>query len=153
MRRSDNAAIFFEAEAAEPADGTTLVAEWHQTRNGKIFARSSRPFFGPTFAAIFPALKDIPESERSSARVRPLVPQETLCATALGAGQTGWRGATQGCLRRGPREGLAHGGSVRQNHGPRLEGFHRQQLERGALLDGVEYGPACAQQNRRQDDA
>ncbi len=41
----DNAAIFMEMETTAPAPATTLVAEWHQTRNGKI-VRAQSAFFG-----------------------------------------------------------------------------------------------------------
>jgi len=50
----DNAAIFFELETKAPAEANTLVAEWHQVRNGKIF-RSRSCFDGRPFAAMFGA--------------------------------------------------------------------------------------------------
>jgi ketosteroid isomerase-like protein len=50
----ENAAIFFELETKEPAPATTLVAEWHQVRNGKI-VRSRSCFDGRPFAALFGA--------------------------------------------------------------------------------------------------
>jgi hypothetical protein len=44
----ENAAVFFELETREPAAATTLVAEWHQVRDGKIVhvrsAFDGRPF-------------------------------------------------------------------------------------------------------------
>jgi hypothetical protein len=48
----DNAAIFFEMETTAPAVGTTLVAEWHQTRNGRI-VRAQSAFDGRLFAPMF----------------------------------------------------------------------------------------------------
>jgi ketosteroid isomerase-like protein len=48
----DNAAIFFELETKAPAAATTLVAEWHQVRNGKIVHVESA-FDGRPFAAMF----------------------------------------------------------------------------------------------------
>jgi ketosteroid isomerase-like protein len=48
----DNAAIFMEMETTAPAEATTLVAEWHQIRNGKI-VRAQSAFDGRPFAAMF----------------------------------------------------------------------------------------------------
>jgi hypothetical protein len=48
----DNAAIFMEMETTAPAAAVTLVAEWHQTRNGKI-VRAQSAFDGRPFAAMF----------------------------------------------------------------------------------------------------
>jgi len=48
----DNAAIFMEMETTAPAQATTLVAEWHQTRNAKI-VRAQSAFDGRPFAAMF----------------------------------------------------------------------------------------------------
>ena len=48
----DNAAIFMEMETAAPAAATTLVAEWHQVKNGKI-VRAQSAFDGRPFAAMF----------------------------------------------------------------------------------------------------
>jgi hypothetical protein len=53
----DNAAIFFELETTAPAAATTLVAEWHQTRDGKI-VRAQSAFDGRPFAALFSRAKD-----------------------------------------------------------------------------------------------
>lgn len=53
----DNAAIFFELETTEPAAATTLVAEWHQTKDGKI-VRAQSAFDGRPFAALFSRAKD-----------------------------------------------------------------------------------------------
>jgi hypothetical protein len=52
----DNAAIFFELVTTAPAAATTLVAEWHQTRNGKIL-RAQSAFDGRPFAAMFAGAK------------------------------------------------------------------------------------------------
>jgi len=48
----DNAAIFMEMETTAPAAATTIVAEWHQVRNGKI-VRAQSAFDGRPFAAMF----------------------------------------------------------------------------------------------------
>jgi hypothetical protein len=48
----DQAAIFMEMETTAPAEATTLVAEWHQVKNGKI-VRAQSAFDGRPFAAMF----------------------------------------------------------------------------------------------------
>ena len=48
----DNAAIFMEMVTTAPAAATTLVAEWHQVRSGKI-VRAQSAFDGRPFAAMF----------------------------------------------------------------------------------------------------
>ncbi len=48
----NDAAIFFELETRAPAAATTLVAEWHQVRDGKIVHVKSA-FDGRPFAAMF----------------------------------------------------------------------------------------------------
>ena len=50
----DDAVIFFELETSAPAAARTLVAEWHETRNGKI-VRARSAFDGRPFAAMFSA--------------------------------------------------------------------------------------------------
>ncbi len=45
-------AVFFELETKAPAAATTLVAELHQVRNGKIF-RAQSAFDGRPFAVMF----------------------------------------------------------------------------------------------------
>jgi ketosteroid isomerase-like protein len=52
VSEGNQAAIFFELETKAPAEATTLVAEWHQVRNGKIF-RVESAFDGRPFAAMF----------------------------------------------------------------------------------------------------
>jgi SnoaL-like domain len=47
-----NVAIFFELETKAPAEATTLVAEWHQVKDGKIVHVQSA-FDGRPFAAMF----------------------------------------------------------------------------------------------------
>ena len=47
-----DAAIFFDLETKAPAAATTLVAEWHQIKNGRIFYVESA-FDGRPFAAMF----------------------------------------------------------------------------------------------------
>ncbi len=52
IAESDQAAVFFELKTKAPAEATTLVAEWHQVRNGKIY-RVHSAFDGRPFAALF----------------------------------------------------------------------------------------------------
>jgi hypothetical protein len=51
-----DAAVFFELETKAPAEAVTLVAEWHQVRDGKIFHVASA-FDGRQFAALFEGAK------------------------------------------------------------------------------------------------
>ena len=48
----DQAAIFFDLETTAPAEATTLVAEWHQLRDGRIVQVHSA-FDGRPFEALF----------------------------------------------------------------------------------------------------
>ncbi len=50
------AAVLFELETRAPAAATTLVAEWHQIKNGKI-SRVESAFDGRPFAAMFTGQK------------------------------------------------------------------------------------------------
>ncbi len=52
IAEGNDAAVFFELETMAPAEATTLVAEWHQVRNGKI-SRVESAFDGRPFAAMF----------------------------------------------------------------------------------------------------
>jgi hypothetical protein len=52
IAEGDNAAIFLEMVTTAPAPATTLVAEWHQVKNGKI-VRAQSAFDGRPFAAMF----------------------------------------------------------------------------------------------------
>ena len=52
IAEGNNVAVFFELETREPAKATTLVAEWHQLRDGRI-ARAQSAFDGRPFAAMF----------------------------------------------------------------------------------------------------
>jgi hypothetical protein len=52
ISEGENVAVFFELETREPAAATTLVAEGHQVRDGKIFHVRSA-FDGRPFAAMF----------------------------------------------------------------------------------------------------
>ncbi len=52
IAQGNDAAIFFELETKAPAEATTLVAEWHQIKDGKIFHVKSA-FDGRPFAALF----------------------------------------------------------------------------------------------------
>ena len=52
IAEGNDAAIFFELETKAPAAATTLVAEWHQIKDGKIFHVESA-FDGRPFAAMF----------------------------------------------------------------------------------------------------
>ena len=51
-----DAAVFFELETKAPAEAVTLVAEWHQVRDGKIYHVASA-FDGRPFAAMFEGAK------------------------------------------------------------------------------------------------
>ncbi|HEX4822966.1 MAG TPA: nuclear transport factor 2 family protein [Candidatus Polarisedimenticolaceae bacterium] len=52
----NDAAVFFELETKAPAEAVTLVAEWHQVRDGKIDHVASA-FDGRPFAAMFAGAK------------------------------------------------------------------------------------------------
>jgi hypothetical protein len=52
IAQGEDAAVFFELETSAPAAATTLVAEWHQTRDGKIVHVRSA-FDGRPFEAMF----------------------------------------------------------------------------------------------------
>ena len=52
LAEGNDAAVFFELEAKAPAEGTVLVAEWHQFKNGKITHVASA-FDGRPYAAMF----------------------------------------------------------------------------------------------------
>jgi hypothetical protein len=52
IAEGENVAIFFELETRAPAAATTLVAEWHQVKDGKIVHVQSA-FDGRPFAAMF----------------------------------------------------------------------------------------------------
>jgi uncharacterized protein YndB with AHSA1/START domain len=58
----DDAAIFMEIETTAPVPAITLVAEWHQIKNGKIVGAQSA-FDGRPFAAMFAAPKDTPATQ------------------------------------------------------------------------------------------
>jgi ketosteroid isomerase-like protein len=60
----ETAVIFMDMVTTGPVDATTLVAEWHQTRGGKI-VRAQSAFDGRPFAAMFAS----PQSQ--VARVTP----------------------------------------------------------------------------------
>ena len=50
--QGDNAAVFFELETTAPVPARVLVAEWHETRSGKI-VRARSAFDGRPYAAMF----------------------------------------------------------------------------------------------------
>jgi len=52
IAEGSDAAVFFELETKAPAEATTLVAEWHQIKDGKIF-RVQSAFDGRPFARMF----------------------------------------------------------------------------------------------------
>ncbi len=56
IAEGDHAAIFFEMETGPPAEAVTLVAEWHELRDGRIF-RARSAFDGRPFAAMFAGAK------------------------------------------------------------------------------------------------
>jgi ketosteroid isomerase-like protein len=56
IAEGNEVAVFFELETGPPAPATTLVAEWHRVRDGRIYhARSA--FDGRPFAAMFSGAK------------------------------------------------------------------------------------------------
>ncbi len=54
VAEGNDAAVFFELETKAPAESKTLVAEWHQIKNGKI-VRVRSAFDGRPFAKMFGA--------------------------------------------------------------------------------------------------
>ena len=52
ISEGDQAAVFFELETKAPVEAITLVAEWHQFKNGKI-SHVESAFDGRPFAAMF----------------------------------------------------------------------------------------------------
>jgi ketosteroid isomerase-like protein len=56
----NHAAVFFEMETSTPIQATTLVAEWHRTKDGKIVHVESA-FDGRAFAPIFASAPDTPD--------------------------------------------------------------------------------------------
>ncbi len=52
IAEGNDVAVFFELKTTAPAEATTLVAEWHQVKNGKI-SRVESAFDGRPFAAMF----------------------------------------------------------------------------------------------------
>jgi len=52
IAEGNDAAVFFELETKAPVAATTLVAEWHQVKNGKI-TRVESAFDGRPFEAMF----------------------------------------------------------------------------------------------------
>jgi hypothetical protein len=54
ISEKDQASVFFELETKAPAEARTLVAEWHQIKDGKII-RVRSAFDGRPFAKMFGA--------------------------------------------------------------------------------------------------
>jgi hypothetical protein len=52
IAEGSDAAVFFELQTKAPAEGTVLVAEWHQIKNGKIWHVESA-FDGRPYEAMF----------------------------------------------------------------------------------------------------
>ena len=52
IAEGNHVAVFFELETKPPVAATTLVAEWHQVKNGKI-SHVESAFDGRPFAAMF----------------------------------------------------------------------------------------------------
>ena len=73
----ENAAVFMEMVTTDPAPATTLVAEWHKTRNGKIVWATSA-FDARPFAAMFAGPQDVAADERA---IRGL--KNTFCKALL----------------------------------------------------------------------
>jgi uncharacterized protein (TIGR02246 family) len=60
----ENAVIFMDMVTAGPVNATTLVAEWHQVRSGKII-RAQSAFDGRAFAALFAPAPDVGADEQA----------------------------------------------------------------------------------------
>ncbi|HSC46928.1 MAG TPA: nuclear transport factor 2 family protein [Gammaproteobacteria bacterium] len=60
----ENAMVFMEMETTAPVPATTLVAEWHRVRDGKI-AWAQSAFDGRPFAAMFTPPQDVAADERA----------------------------------------------------------------------------------------
>ena len=56
IAEGNDAAVFFELETKAPAAATTLVAEWHQIKSGKI-SHVESAFDGRPFATMFAGAK------------------------------------------------------------------------------------------------
>lgn len=56
IAEGNDVAVFFELQTKAPAEAVTLVAEWHQVRNGRIHHVESA-FDGRPFAAMFEGAK------------------------------------------------------------------------------------------------
>ena len=56
IAQGDDAAIFFELETKAPAEGTVLVAEWHEIKDGWI-AHVRSAFDGRPYEAMFTGKK------------------------------------------------------------------------------------------------
>ena len=52
IAQGNDVAVFFELETKAPVAATTLVAEWHQIKNGRI-SHVESAFDGRPFAAMF----------------------------------------------------------------------------------------------------
>jgi len=52
ISEESDAAVFFELQTKAPAEGTVLVAKWHQVKNGKIWHVESA-FDGRPYEAMF----------------------------------------------------------------------------------------------------
>jgi uncharacterized protein (TIGR02246 family) len=59
----ENAAIFMDMVTQGPVNATTLVAEWHQVRHGKI-VRARSAFDGRPFTAMFAAPQEVDADEK-----------------------------------------------------------------------------------------
>jgi hypothetical protein len=101
----DNAAIFMEMVTTAPAPATTLVAEWHQIRNGKIVHAQSA-FDGRPFAAMF-AGTQVTATDELAIRHRVGInvkPERVFAALTTIDGLRGWwvlkRKATQASVAR-----------------------------------------------------
>ena len=57
IAEGNDAAVFYELQTKAPAEGTVLVAEWHQFKDGKITHVESA-FDGRPYEAMFAGGKD-----------------------------------------------------------------------------------------------
>jgi hypothetical protein len=88
VAEGENAALFFDLTTTAPAAATTLVAEWHIVRNGRI-AQVRSAFDGRPFAAMFGA----EESREGVPQANTIQSEQAIRARR---NQQNWQRASQG---------------------------------------------------------
>jgi hypothetical protein len=84
-----NVAVFFELETRAPAEATTLVAEWHQVEDGKIFHVASA-----STAARSPPCSPARRSKGAESGFWTVPSKAHSCQSSLAAAR-GWRGSAE----------------------------------------------------------